>query len=249
MTIMKMTEEIEIKCNLLDRMIEQYLAARKRLDGTHRRYEAHSEALNLFNLVIRNVEGVIKLARADLVLLPPALAAARAAFEGSVRAAWLINADDPFERETRWLAHYRLEESYLSLAIRERESLGADASDSHARLQSLKEFSGEVAKLLAARGYVTDSKIPKLPQLLRSLGEERTYILYRLMSQTAHATHASTWLYRSGGVGTQKIEGEFVSPDAWNLPLDICRFVFRTPAIIVLTRLGADTAELLKAVG
>ena len=43
--------------------------------------------------------GVITLARTDLVLLPPAQVAARAAFEASVRAAWLVHAADPFERE------------------------------------------------------------------------------------------------------------------------------------------------------
>ena len=48
-TIMRITEEIEAKCDLLDHMIEEFIAARNALDGSYQRYEAHVEAFNLFN--------------------------------------------------------------------------------------------------------------------------------------------------------------------------------------------------------
>jgi hypothetical protein len=175
--------------------------------------------------------------------------AARAAFEISVKAAWLVDAADPFERERRWLAHYTTEEDYLRRQIRELESLNADTSASKNRLDTLTTFREEVASALAARGYGPPAAVPNFRELLRSIGEERTYGLYMMLSQTAHASHSSTWLYRSGGVGTEKKDGEFVSPDQWNVPLALCRFAFKKPAVIVLSRLGADTARLMNVIG
>lgn len=70
-------------------------------------YEADVEAVSLFTLVIRHVQGVLAMARSDFSLIPPANTSARAAFETSVRAAWMVNADDPFVREARWLAPFR----------------------------------------------------------------------------------------------------------------------------------------------
>jgi hypothetical protein len=54
--MMKMTAEVAIKCNLLDQMIESFLAARNSLDGSYRKYESNCEAINLFSLTIRNIE-------------------------------------------------------------------------------------------------------------------------------------------------------------------------------------------------
>jgi hypothetical protein len=100
-------------------MIHEFIVARNSADGSYQRYESNSEASNLMDLTIRHVEGVIVLAQTDLVLLPPALVASRAAFEGSVRAAWLVQPIDPFERETRWLAHFAGEEDFMRRQIKE----------------------------------------------------------------------------------------------------------------------------------
>lgn len=51
-------------------------------------------------------------------------------------------------------------------------------------------------------------------------------------------------MYRKGGVGDQKISGEFVTDDDWDLLLNICRFAFWKPGVLVLSRLGADVSEL-----
>jgi Family of unknown function (DUF5677) len=187
--------------------------------------------------------------RTDLVMLPPAEAAARAAFESSVRAAWLVQPRDPFEREGRWLAHLKDEEDYLHRQIKQVEPLGTETSPWKHRLSVVTQFREEISALLSARGYKAPFQVPNFRDMLRSLGAERTYLLYSTFSQTSHGTHSSTWLYRSHGLGTQKIEGEFVPPDRWNLPLNVCRFVFRTPATIVLTQLGGDATELRKVIG
>jgi hypothetical protein len=230
---MPMTEEIATKCDLLDRMIEASLAAINTVDAAYLQYEASFEAVNLFILTIRHVEGVIALARADLVLLPAAGLTARGAFESSVRAAWMVNAADPFERETRWLAHLKTEEEHLSREIRllgaleiaSQERLATEASKWQAvtfqeHLNSIKDFRQGVASELEARGYDANVAVPHFRECLRSLGEERTYGLYMHLSQIAHATHAGTRLYRRG-LGTKRISGEFVDAEDWNLPLDI----------------------------
>jgi hypothetical protein len=249
---MPMTEEIATKCDLLDQMIEAFLAAIKTADGSLSQYEAPVEAFKLFNLTIRNVEGVIALARTDLVLLPAAALAARGAFESSVRAAWMANAADPFERETRWLAHLKTEEEHLSRVIRVLGALGASTEiidRQEQRLKSINDFRQGVASQLEARGYDTNVAVPHFRECLRSLGEERTYVLFMQLSQIAHATHASTWFYRSGGVGTKAIGGEFVDADDWNLPLNICLFVFKIPSLLLLRQLGADVEKLATLIG
>jgi hypothetical protein len=217
-TIMPTTEEIATKCDLLDQIIEQFIAAKDTIDESYRRrYEAHVEAVNPFNLTIRNVEGVIALARTDLVLLPPARLAARGAFESSVRSAWMVQPADPFEREARWIGHFKSEEKYLRGLIRERAALGVDATSTEERLQSVTRFRQDVASLLKARGYnKIDIEVPNFRECLRSIGEERAYLLYMTFSQIAHATHSATWLYRSGGLGIAKTDGEFVKADDWN---------------------------------
>jgi hypothetical protein len=52
---MRITEEIATKCDVLDLIIEEFLAAKNALDGSYRVYEAPFEALNLFNLTIATV--------------------------------------------------------------------------------------------------------------------------------------------------------------------------------------------------
>jgi hypothetical protein len=113
-TILPITEPLTKTCELLDDLAARFLATRRETLPPLGKYEAEVEAQNLFNLAIRDLEGVLALARADLVLLPPALAAARACFEAAVKAAWLIDADDPFDREARWLVHLASEERYYA---------------------------------------------------------------------------------------------------------------------------------------
>jgi hypothetical protein len=240
---MRITEEIATKCDVLDLIIEEFLAAKNALDGSYRVYEAPFEALNLFNLTIRHVEGVIALARRDLVMLPPAELAARAALESAVGAAWTMDPADLFERESRWLAHLKTEEDTLSRAIRLGTSHGIDMADWQKQLSSIKSFREAVASLLEARGYSANIAVPHLRDCLRSLGEERLYFAYMKFSQIAHATHPGTGLYRSG-LGTKKIQGEFVNADDWNFPVDICVFAFKIPGLRILRQLGADVARL-----
>src|SRR5436190_16883559 len=77
-------------CDLLDEGVSQVRGAIRGLPQTEYRYEADTEAGLLLLLIIRNVEAVTTLARRDLVLLPAAIVVARAAFEASTLACWLL---------------------------------------------------------------------------------------------------------------------------------------------------------------
>jgi hypothetical protein len=104
--ILPTTPEVGLVCDDLEQGIGRFLNSRSTLPPLGR-YESQVEALNLFYLALRDIEGVVALAGTDLVLIPPALASARAGFETSVKSMWMVDADDPFECESRWLAHLR----------------------------------------------------------------------------------------------------------------------------------------------
>jgi hypothetical protein len=242
--IMPTTKSVERVCALLDDVIESFIRTR---NETLRfgKYEAAIEARLLFNLAIRHTEGVIALARHDLILLPSAQMAARAGFEAAIKAAWLVDADDPFDREARWLAHLSSEERYLSRSANELSEAEQNATVSPqvrevrlARAEqlrkweaSVRDFRLEVAEMLPP-DVVRLKGIPTFKDMLASLGGQKLYSLYVYLSQTAHAEHNATWLYRTGGLGTKKRIGEFVSPSDWGGPLRTSFLNFAHPSAL-----------------
>jgi hypothetical protein len=239
-TLRAPTTAVLAACDQVDMAIEGFISAKSKLLPTP--YEADGEALNLFNLVIRHAEGVLALARADLVLVPPAYATARAAFEAATRAAWMVNADDPFDREARWLVHLQEEER-----ARQRASERATDAESAARFaqhaRTIKEFREGVTdampkhvKLLAA--------VPNLLEMSRSIGGEHLYLLYIFLSQFAHGGHMATSLYRQN-LGTEKKLGEFVMPSNWYIALRLCWLSLYEPGNIVLSRVSGSPVRFL----
>jgi hypothetical protein len=63
-------------CNLLDGAIGSFLDARQTIPSLGR-WEAEVEVISLFNLVVRDIESIVELAKIDLVLLPAACVLAR----------------------------------------------------------------------------------------------------------------------------------------------------------------------------
>src|ERR1035437_2191846 len=106
------TPEILYIADSVERAIGQFLGVSKTIPPLGK-FESDVEALLLFNLVIRDTEAILTLARTDLVLLPSANVLARAVFEIALKAAWIVQPDDPFDREVRWLAHLAEEERML----------------------------------------------------------------------------------------------------------------------------------------
>jgi len=230
------TVTIENACRQLDDAVKLFLDSRTTLPPLGR-YESEVEALNLFNIAIREIEGVITLARADLVLIPAAFAASRAAFEVAVKAAWLVDSDDPYSREVRWLTHLRGEERYCQRVAQRLEDLGKDAQAFRLRADRLQSFRQAVAKALPA-GYQELPGSPAFEDMLKSLGGNEVYAFYIHASQFIHGEHAGTWLYRTGGLGTEKRSGEFVRPADWSAPLRLSWLSLVRPGRVLLSRLG-----------
>jgi Family of unknown function (DUF5677) len=255
--IMPITKSVARVCVLLDDLIGNFITTRN--DTLHLgKYEAEIEAWILFNLAIRHIEGVIALARHDLILLPPALMAARAGFEAAIKAAWLVDADDPFDREARWLVHLASEERYLARSANElseaaqnvtvsrqlREVRLALAEKIRKEEASVRDFRLAVAEMLP-RHVARLKGTPSFKDMLASVGGEELYPFYVQLSQSAHAEHHAGWLYRAGGLGTAKQIGEFLKPADWWLPLRVSFLSFAHPCRVFLTRLGGNPDQFL----
>lgn len=244
--ILRPTSEMLSVCAGIDIQIEIFLEILESVSPIGV-YEAHVEAACLFNLARRHVEGVLELARNDVVLLPPAVAAARAGFEAAVKAAWLVDMDDPMDCEARWLVHLQSEESYLSRMAHRITEKGMPNEAMLERAAKLRSFRESVARAIPV-GVARLPKIPPFEEMLASIGGKERYVLYIETSQYLHAEHAATWLYRRGGVGTAKEMGEFVEPKNWWLPLRLAWLSFARPAEIFLARVGAPAEKVHKLV-
>lgn len=236
--------EIAIRCDILDRAIPAFITGYKGAPEGAWRYEAHVEALNLFILTVRHIEGTILLARTDLILLPPAMTAVRAAFEASVQAAWLVSPADQLTRETRYVAHLKRELDYIEKQRRMLDSNSGNTQDLSSRAAQISSFVDSLSAKLAEHGHPKIPKVPNFRELLASIGNEHAYLLYNWLSQYMHSTHASTWLYRTDGLGTERRFEEASTVDDWVALLGICRFAMDGPATLFLKAIGADSAEL-----
>jgi hypothetical protein len=201
-------------------------------------YESTAEAYALLRLSTRNVQGVIALAKTDILLLPSALVVARAAFESAVKAAWMIDAEDPFDREARYLAHLASEEKYLQWEAKRFATVGISPEPTKAREESIRDFRLKMTALLPPRTTVVG--LPNLDQMLTTIGGDKLYAFYNKMSQYTHASHAATWLYRGGGLGTERKQGEFIESNQWFIPLRVCLLALGQPGRIFIRRLGGD---------
>jgi len=242
--VLQPTPEIRQIADLLDEVIANLLVAMRAVPPSGE-YESDSEASLLSRLVVRHVEGVIALARLDLVLLPAAHALARSAFECAVRALWLLEPDDPFEREARWLVHLHDEERYLEHCARRAQEFGEAGSRWLETRDTIQQFRLQVSERMPA-GYTIPKKLPSFDEILGSLQESQKYIVYKLLSQGVHGTHAATGLYRRH-LGTCKETGEFVAPADWELPLVICWFSLQRLGRKLLDRTGGDEEAFLPA--
>jgi len=207
------------------------------------KWEAEIEASNLFNLVIRNIEGITELANCDLVLLPAANVLARAVFEIAVKAAWMVQPDDPFQREVRWLAHLTEEaRTHDRIAIKV-DKFGGDAEFFRSQAKLLESFRKGVAMRLPA-GVAELAGNPSVEAMLESVGQTKVYSVYTLLAAYVHGTHASTWIYRRN-LGTQKELGEFIRPKDWYLPLWTSWKTIQVLGSYLLDRLRSDHNEFV----
>jgi len=235
------TQEIKDAVNLLDDLIGRFLTAGIGL--TIGEYEADAESVNLMRLVIRHVEGVILLAKEDLVLLPAALSMARTAFELGVKINWLLQPDDPFAREARWLSQLRNGEEYYKKTSDVLAKFNVDNQYFKGREKMIKEFREGITKLLPSEHKVVN-KMPNLRDMLVALKDEERYVLYIHLSQYTHGSHFATEVYRKN-LGTKQVFGEHIEPSNWQVPLAACWYTMATAATLVISRLNGNVSAYI----
>lgn len=229
-TILPAPIEVLEACDEVDRVVAAFLKSRRSLKG-YGEFESSTEALLLFNLVVRQVEGVLSLARNDLVLLPAAMACARAAFETALKAAWMVNSNDPYLRETRWLAHLQEEERVYERAAKRWPGKFAGQA------AQLREFRQGVEAMLPPQAERLKHN-PTVDQMFEAFDGKQLYPLYIYMSQFVHGGHLATSLYRKG-LGTMRQTGEYVSPSSWYLPIRMCWLALSELGSHMLWRIGS----------
>jgi hypothetical protein len=200
----------------LDQAVGQFISAVQTIPPLGK-FESEVEARLLFILVIRHIEAILALVRTDLVLLPSANVLTRAVFETALKAAWMVQPDDPFNREVRWLAHLTEEERLHKAVSESVAKSGRNSALFIERHAQIREFRAGVAKVLPP-GYSELPGNPSVETMLQALGQKQMYFLYRVLAQYVHGGHASTWLYRRG-LGILRQDGEFISESDWHLPL------------------------------
>jgi len=227
---------------LLNSAIDDFLKARNTIQGLGK-WEAALEANNLFNLVIRDIESIVELARVDLVLLPGANVLARAVFEISLKAAWMVQPEDPFQRELRWLAHIEEEARMHERLVPKIARFGGNPEFYEERGRLLRKFQEAVASKLPT-DYLRLPGNPSVEQMLEGVGQRQVYPIYVLLCSFVHGTHESTWLYRQN-LGSLKKHGDFVSSDDWHLPLWTCWRCLQVLGQYVLYRLGTGATAFI----
>lgn len=218
--IMHPTLEIKKVCVLLEQLIHHFLNPPTPYDLGE--FEFKTECYILIGLIIRDVESITTLGKSDLVLLPSAMNLARSALEKAIIILWILNPDDPFNREVRWLAQIKTEEDYLARISRRMNELGVDNQEFLKNKDAISKFRMEVIDVLP-KPYEPLKERPDVASMMKAIGELDRYPIYSALSQYTHGTHAATGLYRKG-LGIYKEIGEYTSPDSWAVILDVCKY-------------------------
>jgi hypothetical protein len=143
--------------------------------------------------------------------------------------------------------HLASEERYLSRLANELSETEQNVTVSHqlrkVRFGLAEQFRKEEASVRDFRLKILEmlprhigrlKGMPTFKDMLASVGGHELYSFYVSLSQSAHAEHHATWLYRTGGLGTAKRIGEFVKPEDWYLPLRTSFLSFTHPCRIFL---------------
>lgn len=215
----------------------QFLKAR----GNHAvstKWEALRHAWSLSNLTLRHTEATVLMARTDVVLQPSAWTTARAAVEATGRCLWLLEPEDEWEREARWLA--LVEEGARLGERREMAAWGGIAAQS----VSMRSFGEAVAAKLPPGTSVP--RTPTVKQMLESHGDAFLRF-YALASQYAHGAELATRQWRLN-LGIHATYGDFADTEGWALPLQNAWQSFRATALALIHARGGTVPPALAAV-
>jgi hypothetical protein len=221
----------------LEHMISRYLEALRSTPPIGR-WEAPQEGATMSWLLIRNVEAVIELARLDEVLVTAAWCNARAAFELSARIIWMLQPDDPYQAECRWLAYL---EEWEKVERNIANEAPGHAERHTQRAEAIRAIRERITAALP-NDYQAARK-PRFQELLTALNSAEMYQYYREGSQYVHGSMYASASY-SKNLGSLRNFGEFTSAFDWILPLRLCWLSLREAARMVLRRLEAPARAM-----
>jgi hypothetical protein len=231
----------------IDDAVGQLLKARGKLSKELTKYESTHDSLNLMFVAIRHIEAVAQLARHDVVLGQTAMTLARAALESSVRALWMVDDNNYFQRERRWCALTDEEIRGRRRAAKYASAVsptGAVKSDPIA--DTLERFLKGIDPLFP-KGTTKIASIPTMEQMMRDVKVKANYFLYVIASQIVHGTLWATNAYR-GGLGSGRAPADRVTEQSWLDPLVVVCAVLTDPIPRVLVRLGVKRKEAMSEV-
>lgn len=206
------------------------------------KWEADVEAFHLLLLSACHASSTAHLARISQSLQPSTFALARVCMECGARALWLLQPDQPFEREARWLAHLHSDASAS-------ERLGKALKGPNLRHPledvacQIREFASAVeAKLPTNVDRVT--QVPNFRSILEAIGNPEKYALYVQLSQITHGTHFATGTFRRN-LGSLKQYGEFIRTEDWYFPLSASWWFLATPLLKLGERYNLSREALI----
>jgi len=179
-------------------------------------YKSDVAIADYIRLLMRNVEGVLCLANTNILLLPPALVISRSIFELWINLIWLMEPDDSIERENRLLSILKKDKDERGKYIRNLSVLDVNQSDIDILendKQEIQKYYDEIKNRLSSR-YIQVEYESKFEHLCKNLKLEKHYPLYRILSNSVHARHSSTWTLMHD------------EAKDWNTPLSVCWVAF-----------------------
>jgi hypothetical protein len=179
-------------------------------------YDSDVAIADYIKLLIKNIEGVLCLANTNPLLLPPALIISRSIFELSVKLLWLMEPNNYIERENRLIAMLDKDIEERKTYIREIINL----KDNQSNIDSVKsdkqviENIRDEIKNRLSNEYKKVKLKENFNHLLKELGLEKHYPLYKVLCSSVHAQHSSTWTL------------SYFEDKYWSTPLQVCWATF-----------------------
>ncbi len=161
------------------------------------RCHADSEVLAFMQLVIGNVAAIEVLAKADVRLVVAGTAAARAAYEEVVTAAWMVWTDDLAERDRRWMALFVDEEKFWRTMVDE----AVKRKDRDEFIKDLKKQGSRATAIIAQVQPQLAGRVEQMPSFdkrLEQVGQPH-YLVYKTACQFTHPATRSLALVRDLG--------------------------------------------------
>ncbi|WP_136610069.1 hypothetical protein [Sinomonas albida] len=229
------TRELRRLATRIDFALKQFLSERGTWDLTTK-FEAPRHGWTLSNLALRHSQSTLTLAKTDMVLAPTAWVTARAAVETAARCLWLLQPEDEWEREARWIALL-----HEGARIKRKETEGFPHIVAQAK--AIEDFANAVTAELPD-GVSVPKRVDTIQEILAAEGEglPRFYVM---ASQYTHAAELGTRSYRTN-LGTKAVYGDLVDAKDWLEPLWIAYLSFRVTAMRLIYLKGEDLTEILE---